>query len=203
MVDTINVNQSWQDKQTNLDQQKQALNKIQQAAQNQVGLTQQAWDQTKQGGLQAIRGTSQLALAAQRGRHPQDIAGMRSAALQRGNEEAGFLANTNQQYSQQMGQAQMNSAQAESEVLANQRRLMDAAQASQVRANQSLTAAKQIVADQTTLYNTQADREKAAQAIEQQILQNEDDPAVRQAIQQYVAQLRAGQANGGGLDLPF
>jgi len=201
-VNTAATPGTWDAKQANLKAQQEALDKLKLAAQQQVSDLQKGYDTSTREGLEGIRYQSQGAMAAQRGRNPYDIAGARQTALSRGATEAGFIGDQAAKWQPAISSARTQAATTESEVLGKQRQLLDAAQASRTRANQSLAAAQKIVDDATSLFNTASDREAAAQAIEKQLLAGEDDPVVRDMLQDYIDKLRGGEVDAAGLDIP-
>lgn len=190
----------WQAKQTNLAEQQAALDRLQQAAKENVTAMTQGYDTSSKEGLQNIRYTSGAAMAAQRGRNPMDVQGARQTALSRGATEAGFISDQAAKWLPAIAQAKVSEATTSSEALSMQRQLLEAAKASQVAKNNALASAQKIVDDETTIYNTAADRERMAQKIEQQLLAGEDDPVVRQSLQQYVYDLRHGKVDAAGID---
>lgn len=192
--------ETWQAKQQNLEQQYQALQRLQTAAKENVAAMQSGYDTSSKEGLQNIRYTSGAAMAAQRGRNPMDVQGARQTALSRGATEAGFVSDQASKWVPAIAQAKVSEATTTSEALAAQRQLLEAAKASQVNANNALASAQKITEEETTIYNTAEDRERIARKIESQLLAGEDDPTVQQALQQYVSQLRRGKIDAAGID---
>ncbi len=203
--DLAQVQGTQQAKAANIIQQQAALERARTAAAEQPAQLQTAYDKARTGGLESIRQQAQAGLALTRGRNPSNIAQVRQTALSRGGAEAGFQSDLARQWEPMISGAKLQAATTESEILGKERQLLDAAQASKARANQGRAKVDEFFASTGSVYNTQADRDRAAKDAATQLLEGEDDPTVRQAIMDQIQRYQSGDLKGeaGGLDLPW
>ena len=123
------------------------------------------------------------------------------AALQQADQSTGYaLGNmaTQQeaqraQLAQQGQQAQIGAQGQIAQAAGQQYKILQDQQQRQVRVNQALDAARQVMQRHAgTFFTTNADRLKATNDIQREVLATESDPQVIAAVQQYVEGLRNG-----------
>lgn len=191
-----NPQENWAAQQA-LQQEKMAnLNK-------QVGVYEQGVSQLGQAqaaGQSALRARSDQALAGSRGMlgGGRGLAMLQQAALTRGAAE-------NEQklgYQQAMQQAQLQAAGAQGELLSEKSKMLQQGAVSKGRANEAVGKAKSILSevagDQWFTFSDE-DRKAVVQRIQREVLEAEADPAVRDALVQYMNDVATGKVNASGL----
>jgi len=168
---------------------------------NTIQTTQQA--QTQQG-LDAMKRQAAQALYANRGSLG---GGGGLAAAQQANQAnaqnvGAFTTAANAQSAQTAAQGQQAQLGAQGQIAqaaGNQYKMIQDQQQRQTRVNQALDSARSIMARYSgTLFTTAGDKQKAANAIQQEVLKTESDPAVIDAVQQYVNGLLNGSESSPG-----
>jgi hypothetical protein len=124
------------------------------------------------------------------------------AAMQQADQSAGYaLSNMAAQQeanraalAQQGQQAQLGAQQQIAQAAGERYRILQDQQQRQIRINQALDAARQVMQRHAgTFFTTDADRQKAAGDIQREVLATESDPQVIAAVQNYLQNLRSGQ----------
>jgi len=160
---------------------------------------QKAGEAQTQQGMSALRKQAATNLYANRGSlgGGGGLAGLQQAQSK---SAADLTAATTQAYAQraqlagQAQQAQLGAQQQIAQAAGQRYKMMQEQGQRQVRVSQAIDSARQIMQRNAgTIYTTSNDKNKAIDQIRAEVLSVETDPAVQQAVENYIAALKSGE----------
>lgn len=149
-------------------------------------------------GVQAIQGNAARAQAGGQGLYGggRGLALMRSAALQTGQAEGAYQSQQSMAHNALLAEAalqQQKLAQGQTEIAGEKQKILQAQAGRQAKLNSALASAQSIInAEKGTIYTNEADKIRMVNRIRQEVLANETDPQVINAVKQLIYGLGSG-----------
>ena len=160
---------------------------------------QKAGEAQTQQGMSALRKQAATNLYANRGSlgGGGGLAGLQQAQSKSAADLTAATTQANAQRAQladQAQQAQLGAQQQIAQAAGQRYKMMQEQGQRQVRVNQAVDLARQIMQRNAgTIYTTANDKKKAIDQIRSEVLSVETDPAVQQAVENYIAALKSGE----------
>lgn len=148
----------------------------------------------------ALRRRAAQSLASLQGRAPGSggqLAAMRGTAIERGIAEGALSS----EFAEKKAAARRLAAEAKTELAAEQRKMLEQEKGRGVTSEAALARAQEEldkVGATVNVYMDKGDYEKAARNIEDNVLAYETDPQVRKKLEEFIADVRAGNVDTAG-----